>query len=66
MIEDLYIAIIGIIIGSYLLIQRFKYPSKDGSFKFLINYQSLTIGIFCLVAGIIFLIKYIIYFFSCN
>jgi hypothetical protein len=65
--DDLiYVAIIGILIGVYLLIRRFKYPVKEGSFKFLINFQSLTIGIFCLVAGLIALVKYLILLFSCN
>lgn len=64
--ENLIVAIIGIIIGSYFLIQRFKYPTKEGTFKFLINFHSLSIGISCLGAGLIFLIKYLIYLFGCN
>jgi len=64
--ENLIVAIIGIIIGSYLLIRRVKYPTKKGDMKFSLNFRSLLIGIFCLGAGLIFLIKYFIYLFGCN
>jgi len=65
--DDLiYIAIIGILIGVYLLVRRFKYPVKEGTFKFLINFQSLIIGITCLGIGLISLVKYLIMVLSCN
>lgn len=65
--DDLiYIAIIGIVIGVFFLIQRFKYPTKKGDMKFSLNFRSLLIGIFCLGAGLIALVKYLISLFGCD
>ncbi len=55
--DNLYAAIIFFIIGILMLFQRYKYPAKEGDFKFSLDFQSVLIGIGCIIFVIIALLK---------
>jgi len=56
--DNLYASIILFAIGVFFLIYRFKYPVKDGDMKWLLNFQSLLIGIGCIICTFIALLRH--------